>query len=92
MVQEGLDEDPLGERVLDQVPRLLRKRLQPSEAGEAVAKGIEKRAATILVPKRWRLLKWSRGFADPLEDRHVLGNREMMSIMAESDSGDHRSA
>lgn len=88
MVQDGLDHDPLGERVLEQVPRPLRKRLQPSEAGEAVARGIEKRAATILVPKRWRLLKWSRGFMDPVEDRLVLGSREMMDIMGESDKGE----
>jgi NAD(P)-dependent dehydrogenase (short-subunit alcohol dehydrogenase family) len=85
MVQEGIDQDPLGERVLAKTPRLLRKRLQPSQAGEAVARGIERRAATILVPRRWRLLKWSRGFSDPLEDRLVLGDSEMMAIMAETD-------
>jgi NAD(P)-dependent dehydrogenase (short-subunit alcohol dehydrogenase family) len=85
MVAEGM-KDPLADRLMDQVPRALRKKLPPSAAGEAIAKAIEGRKPTVIIPKRWRVLKWLRGVSDPLGERAVLNNREMMQIMRETDA------
>jgi NAD(P)-dependent dehydrogenase (short-subunit alcohol dehydrogenase family) len=44
MVHLAIDADPMADRMKETLPRPLRKRLSPEQAGEAVARGIERRA------------------------------------------------
>lgn len=87
MVEEGF-EDELGQKMLDVVPNFLLKKLQPSQAGEAITRGIERRSPTILVPRRWRLMKWTRGFSDPVLDRLALSSKTFTEIIREADARD----
>jgi hypothetical protein len=48
MVQRGIDADPVAEQLKNTLP----KRLSPAQAGEALARGIEKRAPRITAPRR----------------------------------------
>ena len=50
MVHRALDQDPLADSMLASFPKLLRKRLQPAVAGEAIVSGIERRAPRIVRP------------------------------------------
>ena len=71
MVHRGIDDDPLSGKVQQQLPKVLAKRLTPDQAGEAVARGIERRAPRVIVPPVWRVLFHLRGVIGPLLDRHM---------------------
>ncbi len=61
----GAERDPVAQMVEDRAPKVLRKRIQPAEAGEALVRGIEARAARTMLPRRWRLMFRLRGFLAP---------------------------
>jgi NAD(P)-dependent dehydrogenase (short-subunit alcohol dehydrogenase family) len=86
MVRIGIDADPLGDRMLEALPRLLRKRLTPDQAGEAVARGIERRAPRIIAPKRWAAFSALRGIINPLLDNYMLKDAEIGAIVRELDA------
>jgi NAD(P)-dependent dehydrogenase (short-subunit alcohol dehydrogenase family) len=86
MVRIGIDEDPLAERLEQALPAVLRKRLTPAQAGETVARGIEKRAARIITPKRWAVFSALRGILNPLVDNYMVKNAEVQAIVTELDS------
>lgn len=71
MVHRGIDDDPLSDELKRQLPKPLAKRLTPDQAGEAVARGIERRAPRVIVPPVWRVLFVLRGILGPLLDRHM---------------------
>lgn len=85
MVRRGIDADPLADDLMASLPRPLRKRLTPDQAGEAVARGIERRAPRVIVPPAWRVLFYARGVLGPLIDRHMEGNADVRSIIERLD-------
>jgi NAD(P)-dependent dehydrogenase (short-subunit alcohol dehydrogenase family) len=86
MVRIGIDEDPLAEQLEKALPGVLRKRLTPAQAGETVARGIEKRAARIITPKRWAVFSALRGILNPLLDNYMVKNADIQAIVTELDS------
>jgi NAD(P)-dependent dehydrogenase (short-subunit alcohol dehydrogenase family) len=86
MVRIGIDEDPLAEKLEKALPAVLRKRLTPAQAGETVARGIEKRAARIITPKRWAVFSALRGILNPLLDNYMVKNADVQAIVTELDS------
>ncbi len=71
MVRQAIDRDPLADEMLSSFPAPLRKRLQPSVAGEAIARGIERRAPRIIRPRRWIAMSVLRGILGPLGDARI---------------------
>jgi NAD(P)-dependent dehydrogenase (short-subunit alcohol dehydrogenase family) len=86
MVHLAIDADPLADRMKEQLPKLLRKRLTPAQAGEAIARGVEKRAPRIIAPKRWALFSALRGIINPLLDDYMLRDAETQAIVRELDA------
>lgn len=86
MVRAGIDADPLAERFRETLPKPLRKRLSPEQAGEAVARGIERRAARIVAPRRWMMWSALRGLVNPLLDAQMIKNADVQAIVRELDS------
>jgi NAD(P)-dependent dehydrogenase (short-subunit alcohol dehydrogenase family) len=86
MVRIGIDEDPLADQLQEALPAVLRKRLTPAQAGETVARGIEKRAARIITPKRWAVFSALRGILNPLLDNYMVKNADVQAIVTELDS------
>jgi NAD(P)-dependent dehydrogenase (short-subunit alcohol dehydrogenase family) len=86
MVHQAIDADPFADQMLHALPRVLRKRLSPAQAGEAVARGIEKRAARIIAPKRWAVFSALRGIVNPLLDSYMLKDAELQAIVRELDA------
>jgi NAD(P)-dependent dehydrogenase (short-subunit alcohol dehydrogenase family) len=86
MVRIGIDEDPLAEKLEKALPAVLRKRLTPEQAGETVARGIEKRAARIITPRRWAVFSALRGILNPLLDNYMVKNADVQAIVTELDS------
>jgi NAD(P)-dependent dehydrogenase (short-subunit alcohol dehydrogenase family) len=70
MVQDGF-ERPHSDRLRENTPAWLLKRIQPSEAGAATARGIEERAPRIFAPRWWRYVSALRGILNPLLDRRL---------------------
>jgi hypothetical protein len=84
-VHKGIDEDPLATRVWKNTPKVLHKRLQPSQAGKGIVDGIEKRAPRIIRPHRWVLFSWLRGIISPLLDTAMVRDRETQELAGEMD-------
>jgi NAD(P)-dependent dehydrogenase (short-subunit alcohol dehydrogenase family) len=70
MVQDGMDR-PHSDRLRENAPGWLLKRIQPEEAGAATARGIEERAPRIFAPSWWRYVSALRGIINPLLDRRM---------------------
>src|SRR3954452_4824191 len=85
MVRVGLDADPAAEKLIASMPKVLRKRLPPSKAGEAIVRGIERRDATVIQPRRWRVYWVLRGVLNPLLDRIAERDDDIQDIVAELD-------
>jgi NAD(P)-dependent dehydrogenase (short-subunit alcohol dehydrogenase family) len=81
MVRLGIDEDPLADRFKETLPKVLRKRLTPAQAGEAVARGIEKRAPRIIAPRRWAAFSVLRGILNPLLDDYMVKDAATQEIV-----------
>jgi NAD(P)-dependent dehydrogenase (short-subunit alcohol dehydrogenase family) len=86
MVHRAIDADPIADKMKNVLPRPLRKRLSPAQAGEAVARGVEKRAARIIAPKRWAAFSALRGIVNPLLDDYMVKDAETQAIVGELDS------
>ena len=72
-----------GDRVQENLPKFLSKRIQPSEAGAAVVRGIEERAPRIFAPKWWRYVSALRGILNPLLDRRFEKDAAMIATVRE---------
>jgi len=86
MVRRGIDADPVGDEMLDRLPAPLRKRLPPSAAGEAIARGIERRQARIVRPRRWAVLSVLRGVVNPLTDRAMERDPRTQDLVRKLDA------
>ncbi|HEY2398277.1 MAG TPA: short-chain dehydrogenase/reductase [Solirubrobacteraceae bacterium] len=85
MVHRAIDRDPLAGEMLAMFPRPLRKRLAPSTAGEAIARGIERRAPRIIRPHRWVLMSSLRGVLGPLTDARAERDATALGLLRELD-------
>ena len=86
LVRRAIDADPLSGRLQTLWPKPLQKRLSPSQAGEAIARGIEKRAPRIVAPKRWLPFSVLRGIINPLLDAYMMADDDTQSIVRELDA------
>ena len=86
MVHKAIDDDPLSQRMFDTIPKPLLKRLAPQEAGEAIVRGIERRAPRIIRPRRWVAFSLFRGVINPLLDARSEKDATTLEITRELDS------
>jgi NAD(P)-dependent dehydrogenase (short-subunit alcohol dehydrogenase family) len=88
MVQDGMAR-PNSDRLRENAPAWLFKRIQPDEAGAAVVRGIEERAPRIFAPKWWRYVSAFRGILNPILDRRFDRDPKMAetirAVEAEAD-------
>lgn len=85
MVRLALEEDPLGERFREIIPAFLHKQISPSEAGEVLARAIERRAVRVTAPRRWAALSVLRGMLNPLIDARFASDSRLLGIVREAD-------
>jgi NAD(P)-dependent dehydrogenase (short-subunit alcohol dehydrogenase family) len=89
MVQDGMAR-PHSDRIQENAPAWLLKRITPAEAGAATVRGIEERAPRIFAPKWWRYVSALRGIVNPLLDRRMESDRKMIEtvrvVEAEADA------
>jgi NAD(P)-dependent dehydrogenase (short-subunit alcohol dehydrogenase family) len=85
MVQTALKDDPLGERFHELIPWFLHKTITPDQAGEVLAGAVERRAVSVIAPRRWRLLSVLRGIINPFVDKRFGADRRLAKIIREAD-------
>jgi NAD(P)-dependent dehydrogenase (short-subunit alcohol dehydrogenase family) len=90
MVRASL-RDPRAAQFVSHVPWWLRRRLTADEAGEILARGIERRAPRIIAPKGWAFMRATRGVSDALADRYILRHREVISLLEAADQPQRQS-
>jgi NAD(P)-dependent dehydrogenase (short-subunit alcohol dehydrogenase family) len=84
LVQDAFENN--GDRMQQNLPEFLRKRIGPDEAGAAVVRGIEERAPRIFAPKWWRYVSALRGILNPLLDRRFERDAAMTATIREVES------
>jgi len=88
LVQDGFAR-PHSDRLQENAPAWLFKRIQPDEAAAAVVRGIEERAPRIFAPKWWRYVSALRGILNPILDRRFDRDPKMIetirAVEAEAD-------
>jgi NAD(P)-dependent dehydrogenase (short-subunit alcohol dehydrogenase family) len=72
-----------GERMQQNLPEFLRKRITPDQAGAAVVRGIEERAPRIFAPKWWRYVSALRGLINPLLDGRMDSDPRVLTTIRE---------
>jgi NAD(P)-dependent dehydrogenase (short-subunit alcohol dehydrogenase family) len=72
-----------GDRMQQNLPEFLKKRITPDQAGAAVVRGIEERAPRIFAPKWWRYVSALRGILNPLLDRRFEKDAAMIATIRE---------
>jgi NAD(P)-dependent dehydrogenase (short-subunit alcohol dehydrogenase family) len=72
-----------GDRMQQNFPDFLRRRITPDEAGAAVVRGIEERAPRIFAPRWWRYASALRGILNPLLDRRFERDASMTATVRE---------
>jgi NAD(P)-dependent dehydrogenase (short-subunit alcohol dehydrogenase family) len=82
MVQDGMAR-PHSDRILENTPAWLLKRIEPAEAGAATVRGIEERAPRIFAPKWWRYVSALRGLINPLLDRRMESDHRVIATIRE---------
>jgi NAD(P)-dependent dehydrogenase (short-subunit alcohol dehydrogenase family) len=86
MVHRAIDQDPLASSMLTVLPKPFHKRLSAAAAGEAIARGIERRSPRIIRPRRWTLLSMARGVINPLGDIQMERDAGMQEQVVALDS------
>jgi NAD(P)-dependent dehydrogenase (short-subunit alcohol dehydrogenase family) len=86
MVHQAIDADPLADMLFESLPKLLHKRLPPSVAGEAIVRGIERRAPRVIRPRRWAVMSVLRGILGPLGDVRLERDDRVEAAMRELDA------
>jgi NAD(P)-dependent dehydrogenase (short-subunit alcohol dehydrogenase family) len=81
LVQDAFENN--GDRMQQNLPNFLKRRIPPSEAGAAVVRGIEERAPRIFAPKWWRYVSALRGILNPLLDRRFENDAAMIATVRE---------
>jgi NAD(P)-dependent dehydrogenase (short-subunit alcohol dehydrogenase family) len=88
LVKDGFDRKH-SDRMQQNVPAWLLKRIQPDEAGAATVRGIERRAPRTFAPKWWAIPSYLRGILNPLLDRRFDRDAKMRetirAVEAEAD-------
>jgi NAD(P)-dependent dehydrogenase (short-subunit alcohol dehydrogenase family) len=85
MTKAGFADDPLAADSQRMVPRLLMKRLSADQAGEALVRGIERRAPRTTAPRRWAVLSALRGLWAPGLDAAMTREPRLQAMIEKAD-------
>ena len=69
------------------LPAFLMKRIAPAQAGEALARGIERRAPRVIAPRWWAAVSALRGLLNPLLDGAGTRSPRVQEALRETEQG-----
>ncbi|MGW5604395.1 short-chain dehydrogenase/reductase [Streptomyces rochei] len=68
-------------------PRPLAAAISPETVARAVVRGIERRAASVTVPRRWRPIGILRGVVNPLSDAFLIRHHRLQPLLRALEDG-----
>jgi NAD(P)-dependent dehydrogenase (short-subunit alcohol dehydrogenase family) len=68
------------------IPLPLRKKIPPSAAAAGIVSGIERRAPTVILPRRWRFLFLTRGISGPIMDAGARRHPRIQPLLEAADA------
>ena len=77
--------DPIGQALEDRTPGWMSKRLKAEDAGAAIVRGLERRAPRVIAPSWWRVWYALRGVINPVADRWMLRDEQMLDLIRRGD-------
>lgn len=77
----GALEDPLAVEAELASPPILRKRIRPAQAAQAIVDAAERRQARTIRPYRWAPYFFTRGLINPLLDELIARDRRIQSVI-----------
>lgn len=86
MIQKGFDADRAADDVMKALPRPLLKRLQPSDAANAIVDAVQSRATRVMRPARWLPLSLARGVISPVLDSYLAKNTRLRALLTTLDT------
>jgi NAD(P)-dependent dehydrogenase (short-subunit alcohol dehydrogenase family) len=89
MIKQGVDDDPVVDKLLATLPRAFLKRLQPDAAATAIANGLAHRSPRIMEPSRWKPISALRGLVAPAMDSHLARDRRTLAALSQLDARSH---
>jgi NAD(P)-dependent dehydrogenase (short-subunit alcohol dehydrogenase family) len=95
LVRDSLDrrDGGRGGRILGEIlPAFLLKRITAEIAGATIARALERRAPRAFAPGVWRYLSALRGLINPLLDRRLDRDAEIVAIVAEVEAAQRQRA
>jgi NAD(P)-dependent dehydrogenase (short-subunit alcohol dehydrogenase family) len=88
MIRQSVDEDPAARALLDTQPKLLRKRIDPEEAADAIVEGLRRREPHVTRPRRWTVISRLRGLLGPTLDAQLARDGTVQDILERLDARD----
>jgi NAD(P)-dependent dehydrogenase (short-subunit alcohol dehydrogenase family) len=85
MVHQSIDGDPAVNQLFAALPKPFVKRLPPDQAGEAIARGIERRSPRIIRPRLYAGISALRGIVGPLADHQMERDKRVQAAIREFD-------
>lgn len=85
MIRNGVDADPHAAELVAGTPKPLQKRLEAREAAQAIVRGIERRDARLIKPRRWAALSAARGVLSPALDGRFVTDAATQAVMKKLD-------
>ncbi|MCW1957190.1 MAG: SDR family NAD(P)-dependent oxidoreductase, partial [Mycobacterium sp.] len=82
MITQGVDGDPLADRLLATMPQTMLKRIAPEAAATAIVEGLARRSPTVFAPARWKPLSALRGLVNPMLDSRMSRDRRTQDALS----------
>jgi NAD(P)-dependent dehydrogenase (short-subunit alcohol dehydrogenase family) len=79
-------EHPITQQLDKSIPRPLRKQIPPSAAAQAIVRGVERRRAHIIAPRRWAVLSAFRGVIGPAGDAAMRHEPNLQAALRAADA------
>ena len=87
MVQDGFEQrrEALGDDEEELLPPFMRKMITPEQAGEAIARAIERRQPRVIAPRYWAVASTLRGVLNPALDYAATRAGKVQELLREAD-------
>ena len=86
MIARGVDEDPVVMELLGALPKVMLKRITPTQAAAGIVEGLERRSARVIRPNLWSPVSSLRGLLGPALDARFTQDRRILDVLARLDA------
>jgi NAD(P)-dependent dehydrogenase (short-subunit alcohol dehydrogenase family) len=86
MIARGVDQDPVVLELLGALPKVMLKRITPTQAAAGIVDGLEARSVRVIRPNLWGPVSSLRGLLGPALDGRFTQDRRILDVLARLDA------